>query len=88
MCVDFQSIHPVRKIQSQLAIIISSYLASLVVEPNQGMIPGQHLAVEGGIILGWAAPSHRPADLDRLIQVHMPLLEWMRVGSAGEHGQR
>lgn len=39
-------------------IIIFSYLASLVVEPDQSMIPGQHLAVEGGIVLGRATPSH------------------------------
>lgn len=67
---------------------IFSYLASLVVEPNQCVIPGQHLAVEGGVVLGWSTSSHRPADLDRLIQVYMSLLEWMRVGSAGEHSQR
>lgn len=68
--------------------MIFSYLAGLVVEPNQGMIPGQHLAVKGGIVLGRPTPSHRPADLDWLIQVHMSLLEWVRVGSAGEHSQR
>lgn len=67
---------------------MSSYLAGLVVEPDEGMIPGQDLAVEGGIVLCGATASHRPADLDWLIQVHMSLLEWMRVGSAGEHGQR
>lgn len=67
---------------------IISYLAGLVVEPYQSMIPGQHFAVKGGIVLGRPAPSHRPADFDWLIQVHMPLLEWVRVGSAGEHSQR
>lgn len=83
-----QSILGETVIKCQFVIIVLSYLAGLVVEPNQGMIPGQDLAIEGGIVLGRAAPSHRPADLDWLIQVHMPLLEWMRVGSAGEHGQR
>lgn len=68
--------------------VLQVKLAGLVVEPDQGMIPRQHLAVEGGIVLCWATPRHRPADLDRLIQVYMPLLEWVRVWSAGEHGQR
>lgn len=72
----------------ELVVIIGPYLAGLVVKPHQGVIPGQHLAVKGGVVLGRPAPSHRPADLDRLIQVHMPLLEWVRVRSAGEHGQR
>jgi len=74
--------------QVRRASIAFSYLAGLVVEPNQGVVPGQHLAVEGGVVLGRPAPSHRPADLDGLIQVHMALLERVRVGSAGEHGQR
>lgn len=68
--------------------VLQVELASLVVKPHQSVIPGQHLAVEGGVVLGWPAPSHRPADLDGLIQVHMPLLEWVRVGSAGEYCQR
>lgn len=72
----------------QFYTIIFSYLAGLVVEPDQCMIPGQHLAVEGGVVLGWATSSHWPADLNWLIQVHMPLLEWVWVGSAGEHSQR
>lgn len=98
VCEDLHQIHleswrkvnPRGKDKSNVSVVIVvfSYLASLVVEPNKGMIPGQDLAVEGGIVLGWATPSHRPADLDWLIQVYMPLLEWMRVGSAGEHGQR
>ncbi|MED6287435.1 hypothetical protein CHARACLAT_016336 [Characodon lateralis] len=58
------------------------YLPRLVVEPYKSMIPGQHLAVKCGVVLGWSAPSHRPTNFDRLIQVHMPLLEWVRVGSA------
>lgn len=62
------------------------YLACLVVKPNQGVIPGQHLAVERGVVLRGPTPSHRPADLDGLIQVDMSLLERVRVGSAGEHG--
>lgn len=86
--VDFHSMRLTTWRKKETAIIIFSYLASLVVKPNQGMIPGQHLAVEGGVVLGRATPSHRPADLDWLIQVHMPLLEWVRVGSAGEHSQR
>lgn len=57
--------------------VLQVELASLVVEPNQGMISGQHLAVKGGIVLGRPTPSHRPADLDWLIQVYMPLLEWV-----------
>lgn len=64
------------------------YLAGLVVEPDQGVIPGENFAVKGGVVLGRPTASHRPADLDRLIQVHMSLLEWMRVGSAGKHSQR
>lgn len=68
--------------------IFFSYLAGLVVEPDQSMIPGQHLAVKGGIVLRRTTPGHRPADLDWLIQVYMSLLEWVRVWSAGEHGQR
>lgn len=68
--------------------VLQVELASFVVKPNQGMIPGQHLAVKGGVVLGRATPSHRPADLDWLIQVYMTLLEWMRVGSAGKHSQR
>lgn len=72
----------------QFYTIIFSYLAGLVVEPDQCMIPGQHLAVEGGVVLGWATSSHWPADLNWLIQVHMSLLEWVWVGSAGEHSQR
>lgn len=67
-------------------VFFISYLACFVFKPNQGVIPGQHFAVEGGIVLSRATPSHRPADLDRLIQVHMPLLEWVRVGSAGKYG--
>lgn len=70
------------------APMFSSYLASFVVEPDKCMIPGQHLAVERGIVLGWTTPSHWPADLDRLIQVDVSILERVRVGSAGEHGQR
>lgn len=73
------------QIHSHLAL---PYLAGLVVEPDQGVIPGENFAVEGGVVLGRPAASHRPADLDWLIQVDMPLLEWVRVGSAGEHGQR
>lgn len=73
------------QIHSRLAL---PYLAGLVVEPDQGVIPGENFAVEGGVVLGRPAASHRPADLDWLIQVDMPLLEWVRVGSAGEHGQR
>lgn len=65
-----------------------SYLASLVVKPDQSMIPGEDFAVEGGVVLGRPTASHRPADLDWLVQVHMSLLEWVRVGSAGEHSQR
>lgn len=42
----------------QFYTIIFSYLAGLVVEPDQCMIPGQHLAVEGGVVLGWATSSH------------------------------
>lgn len=72
----------------RLKIYTISYLASLVVEPDQCMIPGQHLAVKGGIVLGRTTTSHRSADLDWLIQVYMPLLEWVWVGSAGEHSQR
>lgn len=68
--------------------VLQVELAGLVVEPDQGVIPGQHLAVEGGIVLRRATPRHRPADLDRLIQVYMSLLEWVRVWSAGKHGQR
>lgn len=67
---------------------VSSYLARFVVEPDQRVIPGQHLAVERGIVLGRATPGHRAADLDRLIQVDVSILEGVRVGLAGEHGQR
>lgn len=73
------------QIHSHLAL---PYLAGLVVEPDQGVIPGENFAVKGGVVLGRPAASHRPADLDWLIQVDMPLLEWVRVGSAGKHGQR
>lgn len=38
--------------------VMSSYLASFMVEPDKCMVPGQHLAVEGGIVLGRTAPSH------------------------------
>lgn len=70
------------------ASVFSSYLARFMVEPDKCVIPGQHLAVERGIVLGRTTPSHWPADLDRLIQVHVSILERVRVGSAGEHGQR
>lgn len=70
------------------APMFSSYLASFMVEPDECMIPGQHLAVERGVVLGRTTSSHWPADLDRLIQVHVSILERVRVGSAGEHGQR
>lgn len=70
------------------ALVLSSYLASFMVEPDERMVPGQHLAVERGVVLGRTAARHRPADLDRLIQVHVAILEGVRVGSAGEHGQR
>lgn len=73
--------------QSWIENTAVSYLPGLVVEPHKSMIPGQHLAVEGGVVLGRSAASHRPSDLDWLVQVHMSLLEWVRVGSAGEHGQ-
>lgn len=89
MCEDLHQIQPILLgKENSYVIIILSYLASFVVEPNQGMIPGQHLAVKGGVVLGRATPSHRPADLDWLIQVYMTLLEWVRVGSAGKHSQR
>lgn len=52
-----------------------TYLSCLVVEPHQSVIPGQHLAVEGGVVLGRATPGHGAPDLDRLIQVNMAFLK-------------
>lgn len=72
-----------RKLQQHL-----TYLSSLVVEPHQSVIPGQHLAVEGGVILRRATAGHGAPDLDRLIQVDMTFLKRVRIRAAGEHGQR
>lgn len=62
-------------------------LACLVIKPDQSMVPGEHLAVKGGIVLGWPAASHRAADLDRLVQVDMTLLKRVGVRAASEDGQ-
>lgn len=59
-----------------------------MVEPDESVVPGQHFAVEGGVVLCGAAAGHGPSNLDGLVQVNMALLERVRVGSAGEHGQR
>lgn len=59
-----------------------------MVEPDESVIPGQHLAVESGVVLSWATPGHRPPDLDGLVQVDMALLKRVRVRAAGEDGQR
>ena len=67
---------------------LSSHLAGLVVEPDQRMVPGEHLAVKRRVVLRGAAARHGAADLDGFVQVDMPLLEGVRVWSAGEHGQR
>lgn len=55
--------------------VLEIELSCLVVEPHQSVIPGQHLAVEGGVVLGRATPGHGAPDLDRLIQVHMTFLK-------------
>lgn len=68
--------------------VLEVELAGLVVEPDERMVPGQHFAVKGGVVLGGSAAGHRASDLDGLIQVNMALLERVRVGSAGEHSQR
>lgn len=65
-----------------------THLACLVVEPDEGMVPGEHLAVEGGVILGRAAARDRAPDLHRLVQVDVTLLKRVRVRAAGEHSQR
>lgn len=65
-----------------------TYLPRLVVEPHQSVIPGQHLAVEGGVVLGRATPGHGAPDLDRLIQVDMAFLKRVWIRATGEHGQR
>lgn len=65
-----------------------TYLSCLVVEPHQSVIPGQHLAVEGGVILRRATPGHGAPDLDRLIQVDVTFLKRVWIRAAGEHGQR
>lgn len=66
----------------------TTHLACLVVEPDECVISGQHLAVESGVVLGWPTPGHRPPDLDGLVQVDMALLKRVRVRAAGEDGQR
>lgn len=65
----------------------TSYLACLVIKPDKRVVPGQHLAVKGGIVLGWPATSHRAADLNRLVQVDMTLLKRVGVRPASEDGQ-
>ena len=60
-----------------MCILYIPHLASLVVEPDEGVVPRQNLAVEGGVVLCRTAPGHRAADLDRFIQVDMSFLEWV-----------
>lgn len=64
------------------------YLARLVIEPDQGMVPGQHLAVKRRVVLCRAAAGHGAPDLDRLVQVDMAFLKGVRIRPAGEDGQR
>lgn len=65
-----------------------TYLSCLVVEPHQSVIPGQHFAVKGGVILRRATAGHGAPDFDRLIQVDMTFLKRVWIRAAGEHGQR
>lgn len=55
--------------------VLEIKLSCLVVEPHQSVIPRQHFAVEGGVVLGRATPGHGAPDLDRLIQVNMAFLK-------------
>lgn len=68
--------------------VLEIKLARLGVEPDERVVARQHLAVEGGVVLRRAAARHGAADLDGLVQVHMALLERVRVGPAREDGQR
>lgn len=55
--------------------VLEIELSCLVVEPHLSVIPGQHLAIKGGVILRRATPGHGAPDLDRLIQVDMTFLK-------------
>lgn len=67
--------------------VLEIKLARLVIKPYESMVPGQHFAVKGGVILRWSAASHRAADFDGLVQVDMSLLKRVRVRAASEDGQ-
>lgn len=67
--------------------VLKIELACLVIKPDKSMVPGQHLAVKCGVVLGWPAASHGAADLDGLVQVNMTLLKRVGVRAASEDGQ-
>ena len=62
-------------------------LAHLLIKPEESMVPWQHSAIKGGIILCWWTMCHRMADLDGLIQVDMTLLKWVSLQAASEDGR-
>lgn len=55
--------------------VLEIKLARFVIEPNEGMIPGQHLAVKRCVVLSRTTASHRSPNLDWLIQVDMTFLK-------------
>lgn len=67
--------------------VLEIKLARLVIKPDESVVPGQHFAVEGSIILRGPTAGHGAADLDGLVQVDMTLLEGVRVRAAREDGQ-
>lgn len=66
---------------------VMPHLACLVVEPDERMVPGEHLAVEGGVVLSRTAACDRAPDLHRFVQVDVTLLKRVWVRAAGKHGQ-
>lgn len=58
-----------------------------MIKPDESMVPWQHFAIKGGIILRWSTACHRAANLDGLVQVDMTLLKRVRVRAASEDGQ-
>lgn len=67
--------------------VLEIKLARLVIKPDESMVPGEHFAVKGSIILRRSTAGHRAADFNGLVQVDMTLLKRVRVRAASEDGQ-